>query len=141
MGVLIRTLFLVLCLLFYTNAFALDVLKSTAGMYISQDKASGGAAGLASLSQTAQVGVNAESQSFHVGNDGGGTLSYIIADNASWLSCDPTSGEATTEQDLITINYVTTKLKTGIYKGKIYIRSDYSGWAFIDVYLTATVVY
>lgn len=139
MGVLIRTLFLVLCLLFYTNAFALDVLKSTAGMYISQDKASGGAAGLASLTQTAQIGVNAESQSFHVGNDGNQevSLTYSVYNNASWLSCDPTSGEATTEQDLITINYATTKLKLGVYKGRIYIRSN-AGGAFIDVYMTVT---
>lgn len=66
-----------------------------------------------SLSQTATEGTNAASQSFSVRNSGDGTLSYSVSDNASWLSCTPTSGTSTGEMDTITVNYSTSGLSAG----------------------------
>jgi hypothetical protein len=75
----------------------------------------------ASLSNSCQQGQNAASQSFAVWNSSGGTLSYTITDNATWLSCSPTSGSSTGEHDTITVNYSTTGLALGTYQGTITI--------------------
>ena len=75
----------------------------------------------ASLSASTVHGSNASSQSFQVGNTGGGTLSYTISDNAAWLSCTPTSGTSTGEQDTITVNYATSGLSAGTYSATITI--------------------
>ncbi len=75
----------------------------------------------ASLSATTTLGNNAPSQSFQVWNFGGATLSYTISDNATWLSCTPTSGTSTDEQDTITVNYATSGLSAGTYTATITI--------------------
>jgi hypothetical protein len=66
-------------------------------------------------------GQNASSQSFEIWNSGGGTLSYSISDNVSWLSCSPTSGTSTGEHDTITVNYNTSGLSAGNHTTTIYI--------------------
>lgn len=60
-------------------------------------------------------GQNAVSETFGVFNSGGGTLSYIISDNQSWLSCSPATGTADTESDLISISFNTSGLSAGSY--------------------------
>ena len=74
-----------------------------------------------SLSASCTQGANASSQTFQVSNSGGGTLSYTISDDASWLSCTPTSGTSTGEQDTITVSYSTSGLAAGTYSGTITI--------------------
>ena len=71
------------------------------------------------LSTSCSDGTNASSQTFGVENTGGGTLSYSITDDASWLSCTPSSGTSTGEQDSITVNYSTSGLAAGSYSGTI----------------------
>ena len=73
----------------------------------------------ATLSPSCTQGQNASSQSFDVWNSGGGTMSYTIADNASWLSVTPTSGSSTSEHDTIQVNYSTSGLSAGSYSGRI----------------------
>lgn len=122
-------------------AYSASIMQINSGMAMRTDKLSGQSSGLNALSHTVVQGQNATSQSFHVSSVGGvsTTLSYYIYSNVSWLSCDPTSGEALTtdEPALITVNYSTAKLKAGNYKSRIYVRSN-GGWAFIDVFLTVT---
>jgi|GEM_PF-2228741 len=74
-----------------------------------------------SLTPVCEQGSNASSQTFTVANGGGGTLSYTISDNVSWLSCSPTSGTSTGEQDTITVTYSTSGLSAGTYNGTITI--------------------
>ena len=71
------------------------------------------------LTTSCSEGSNASSQNFTVQNTGGGTLSYTISDNRSWLSCTPSSGSSTGEQDSITVNYSTSGLVAGSYSGTI----------------------
>ena len=71
------------------------------------------------LTTSCSEGANASSQTFTVQNTGGGTLSYTISDNRSWLSISPSSGTSTGEQDSITVNYSTSGLVAGNYSGTI----------------------
>jgi hypothetical protein len=73
----------------------------------------------ASLSTSCTQGSNASRQSFQVSNSGSGTLSYSITDNASWLSCSPTSGTSTGESDTIAVSYNTSRLAVGTYSATI----------------------
>jgi hypothetical protein len=77
-----------------------------------------------SLSASCTQGTNAASQTFQVSNSGDGTLSYTISDNANWLSCSPTSGTSTGEQDTITVTYSTSALAAGSYSGTITIAAS-----------------
>lgn len=139
MGVL--KYFIIVFFLLVHVAYPASIVQINNGLEMQADKASGQSSGLNSLAQTVTQGQNATSQGFWVSNDGGEstTLSYYIYSNVSWLSCDPISGEALTtdEPDLIAVNYATSKLKAGNYKGRIYIRSN-GNWVYIDVYLTVT---
>lgn len=73
------------------------------------------------LSPSTSQGANAASQQFTIQNTGGGTLSYSITDNVSWLSVTPTSGTSTGEVDTITVNYATSSLAVGTYNATITI--------------------
>jgi len=75
----------------------------------------------ASLSASCTQGSNASRQSFQVSNSGGGTLSYSITDDASWLSCSPASGTSTGESDTIRVSYNTSGLAVGTYPATITI--------------------
>jgi len=72
-----------------------------------------------SLSTSCTQGGDASSQSFTVDNTGGGTLSYSVSDNQTWLSVTPTSGTSTGEADTITVNYATSSLSAGTYNATI----------------------
>ena len=56
---------------------------------------------------------------FTVRNGGDGQLIYAIADDAEWLSTDPTSGTSTGEADAITIRYSTAGLLPGTHVATI----------------------
>ncbi len=75
----------------------------------------------ATLAPSCGQGSNAAGQSFTVQNTGGGTLNYTIGDNASWLSCSPTSGTSTGESDTIAVTYATSGLTAGTYTAVITI--------------------
>jgi FtsP/CotA-like multicopper oxidase with cupredoxin domain len=72
-----------------------------------------------SLAPTTQVGQNASNQSFEVWNSGGGTLTYSISDNVTWLSVTPTNGTSSGEHDAITVSYNTAALAVGVYNAVI----------------------
>ncbi|MFH1378279.1 MAG: DVUA0089 family protein, partial [Planctomycetota bacterium] len=78
----------------------------------------------ATLSAECAVGTTAVSQTFEIRNIGGGTLSYSIGDNASWLTCTPTSGSSIGDIDVITINFTTSGLSIGSYSGTITISGN-----------------
>jgi hypothetical protein len=73
------------------------------------------------LNASCAQGSNAASQSFEVWNSGGGTLSYTVGTNASWVSCSPTNGTSTGEHNTITVDYSTSKLSAGTYSATITI--------------------
>jgi hypothetical protein len=79
------------------------------------------AASTTALVNSCQQGQNAASQTFQVWNSGGGTLSYTIAANQSWLAVTPATGASTGERDTITVNYATAGLDPGTYQGAITI--------------------
>lgn len=64
------------------------------------------------------------SKSFSVRNSGGGTLSYSLSDNRSWLSLSPTSGSSTGEWDVINVYVSRSGLSPGSYPGTISISSN-----------------
>jgi uncharacterized membrane protein len=74
-----------------------------------------------SLSPSTVAGTNAPAQTFNVWNSGGGTLSYTISVDQSWLSCNPAGGTSTGEQDTITVSYLTTSFSPGTYSATITI--------------------
>jgi regulation of enolase protein 1 (concanavalin A-like superfamily) len=105
--------------------------------------ASGGAPAIsrtpASLSASTTQGANALSQSFQVSNAGGGTLSYTISDDASWLSCSPVSGTSTGELDTIAVSYSTSGLAVGTYTATISIAASGASNSPQTVPVTLTV--
>ena len=64
-------------------------------------------------------GGTAASQTFTICNGQGGTLSYTISDDQSWLSCSPATGTATSETDTIVVNFSTSGLAAGSYSATI----------------------
>lgn len=48
-------------------------------------------------------GANPSPQTLSIWNSGGGALEWEVADDAAWLTLDPTSGTATTETDTVTL--------------------------------------
>jgi len=64
-------------------------------------------------------GASGGSASFEVWNNGGGTLSYMVSDDADWLDCSPTSGDSTGEHDGIVVFYHGSGLEVGKYEGII----------------------
>ena len=78
-----------------------------------------------SLSNSTDYGTAAESQTIEVWNGGSGKLYYNMSKDGPWIdSISPASGSSQDERDSITINYDTTNLSPGIYKGKVYINSS-----------------
>ncbi|GEM_PF-818739 len=72
-----------------------------------------------SLTPSTWQGSSPAADSVTIQNTGEGTLEYTITDNASWLSCTPTSGTSTGEADTITVNYSTASLTPGTYYATI----------------------
>jgi hypothetical protein len=91
-----------------------------------------------SLSTVGQKGKNAPSTSFTVRNTGGGTLSYSVASDASWLAVGPASGTATTETDSISVSYATAGLDAGSYGATIVVSGSGTAAKTISVSVTVT---
>jgi len=68
-----------------------------------------------------QGGSNPASQTLGITNTGGGTLSWSVSDNASWLNLSPSSGTTTTEIDSVTVSVGTSGLGPGSYSATITI--------------------
>ncbi|HBA83281.1 MAG TPA: hypothetical protein DCZ95_04220 [Verrucomicrobia bacterium] len=77
----------------------------------------------ASLTAACPAGQNAAGQTAEVWNSGGGTMTYSIVDNASWLSVSPTSGTSAGEHDPLAITFNTAGLAVGAYAANITITS------------------
>lgn len=71
------------------------------------------------LSATVVAGQNAQNQSFHVKNDGGGSLNYTIKSSAVWAIPGTILGGATVENNLVIVKYNTAELATGTYSATI----------------------
>lgn len=68
------------------------------------------------------------SDTFYLSNLGPDTMPYTITDNVTWLSCTPASGDATDEQDAITVNYVgIDSMLAGTYSATITVSAS-SAW-------------
>ncbi len=61
---------------------------------------------------------------FYIENTGGGTLTWHIIENLSWLTANPTEGTTTTETSTVTVTVDTTGLAPGPYDGNIMIFSN-----------------
>ncbi len=72
-----------------------------------------------SLSNTCGEGRDASRQAFDLWNSGGGTLSYSIGDDVSWLACTPSSGTSAGEPDGILVTFATSGLSVGSYSATI----------------------
>jgi hypothetical protein len=91
------------------------------------------------LSPGCRKTTNADSQSFTVTNTGGGTLSWTVSDNVSWLSCGPTSGTlAGGAGQTVTVTYTTSGLNTGTYSATITVAGG-TGVSSKTVEVTLTV--
>ena len=66
-------------------------------------------------------GANPSSQTIVIKNSGEGTLNYSIADDANWLSVDPTSGSSTGGENSHAVSVSISGLSEGSYKGTITI--------------------
>jgi|GEM_PF-1086384 len=66
-------------------------------------------------------GDNLPTQTFQISNSGGGTLDWNITDDASWLSCSPTSG---TGNDDIIVSVDSSGLSAGTYTCTISVSSN-----------------
>jgi PKD repeat protein len=66
------------------------------------------------------AGSKPSNQTFQVSNSGGGSLNWSVSDNASWLTCSPTSG---TNGAAITVSVDQTGLSAGSYSANISVSS------------------
>ena len=88
---------------------------------------SGGTIGFspASLAFSGTVGgTNPAAQAFALTNTGGGTLSWTLSDNATWLQLNTVSGTTTTETDTISASVTTSGLAAGTYNGIITVTAS-----------------
>jgi len=68
----------------------------------------------------AEGGSNPDPQTFTISNSGGGTLEWSVLDDASWLSCSPSSGSGNAT---ITVDVSIGSLGVGTYNGIITVSS------------------
>lgn len=69
-------------------------------------------------------GTNPAAKSFALTNTGGGTLSWTLTDNATWLQLNTVSGTTTTETDTISVSVTTSGLAVGTYNGIITVTAS-----------------
>ena len=82
-----------------------------------------------------QGGANPASQTLHITNTGGGTLSWTISENAAWLTLSPTSGSGNAA---VNFTVVTGTLAAGTYQSTITISA--TGAPSVTVPVTFTVM-
>ena len=85
------------------------------------------------------LGGTAASQTFTICNGQGGTLSYTISDDQSWLSCSPATGTATSEIDTIVVNFSTSGLAAGSYSATITVVDPAASPTTATITVTLTV--
>lgn len=64
-------------------------------------------------------GTNPAAKTFNLTNTGGGTLSWTVSDNATWVQLTPASGTTTTETDPISASVTLSGLAAGTYNAII----------------------
>ena len=69
-------------------------------------------------------GTNPAAQPFALTNTGGGTLSWTLSDNATWLQLNTVSGTTTTETDTISASVTTSGLAAGTYNAIITVTAS-----------------
>ena len=62
--------------------------------------------------------------SITIRNSGGGTLIWSVGESVDWLGVSPTNGQATTENDVVTVTIDRTDLSPGTYSGNISVTSN-----------------
>jgi len=86
-------------------------------------------------------GASPTNRSFTVHNSGStGVMSYVVSDDAGWLSVSPTNGTCSTETNTVDISFDTVSLAVGFYTGTVFVTSsdvDNSPQAVV-VYLEVT---
>ena len=75
------------------------------------------------LTFNANVGANPPDQTFNVGNNGGGTMGFLVSDDQTWLTVSPTSGSAGSPQ-VITVAVASSGLAAGTYTGTITVSAN-----------------
>ena len=91
-----------------------------------------------SLSFAAQQGGgNPAAQTLSISNTGGGTLTWSVSNNASWLSHSPTSG---TGNGMVTISVTTGSLTAGPYNGMVTLSAPGATAVTVPVTFTVTAV-
>ncbi len=91
------------------------------------------------ISVSSAVGENAPPTTFTIRNGGTGTLNYVIGDDSNWLSCSPTSGSSTGEEDTITVTFSNSYMSSpGTYHAHISVTASNASNSpqTIDVTLT-----
>lgn len=97
------------------------------------------AAPAVTLTNAVVAGQNAASQSFHVKNDGGGMLDYVITSNALWAIPGTAFGGASSENNLVIIKYSTAFLEAGAYSAIITIDDPAAGNSPQTVLINMTI--
>ncbi len=89
-------------------------------------------------------GTNPAAQPIAITNSGGGTLSWTLSDNATWLLLNTVSGTTMTETDTISASVTTSGLAAGTYNGIITVTasgaSNSPRQIPVSLILSATVV-
>ncbi len=76
------------------------------------------------FTKTVAQGYSPAADSFSLWNKNYGesaAMPYTVSTNASWLTCSPTSGSATSTKITVAVNYSTASLTPGTYKAQITI--------------------
>jgi hypothetical protein len=81
-------------------------------------------------------GTVSDPQTFLISNSGEGTLNWSVNDNASWLSCSPTSG---TDSGTVTVTANSSGLSAGTYTGLITVSDPNAGNSPQTISATLTV--
>ncbi len=90
-----------------------------------------------SLSSTSlNFSLTGSNRQFDVWNSGGGTLSYTLSDDASWLTVSPSSGDSTGERDTISAVVDRTGLADGAYQGQITVTPSAGTASIVTVMMT-----
>ena len=69
-------------------------------------------------------GTNPAAKPFMLTNTGGGTLSWTVSDNATWLQLNTVSGTTTTETDTISASVTASGLAVGTYNAIITVTAS-----------------
>ncbi|MBN2433518.1 MAG: VCBS repeat-containing protein [Acidobacteria bacterium] len=78
----------------------------------------------ATISVETVAGQNPVAGSFAIRNSGEGVLNYSVADNATWLWCDPTIGDSAGESDTVQVHFDCDDLESGFYTGYITVSDN-----------------